>query len=99
FSDETSLALVPVPVLYATFVNPGAWPRGRSLAELKHAAPAVMRLVFFAAMVAILTPLQLEYGIAYEPRLLFFGVGPHVITQTWAITSQLVLPLTDASPI
>jgi len=50
-------------------------------------------------MAAILAPLQLEYGVADEPRLLFFGIGPHVFTQTWAITSQLVLPLTDASPI
>ena len=98
-SDETSLALVPVPVLYATFVNPGAWPHGRQWAELKHAVPVVIRAAFFAAMVAILTPLQLKYGVSDEPRLLFFGVGPHVITQTWAITSQLVLPLTDASPI
>ena len=88
-----------MPVLYATFVNSGAWPHGRSLAELKHAVPNVLRLIFFAAMVGILTPLQLEYGIVDEPRLLFFGVGPHVMTQTWAITSQLVLPLTDASPI
>jgi hypothetical protein len=99
FSDETSLALVPVPVLYATFVNPGVWPRNFTREEARHALPSVLRAAGFAAMIAVLTPLQLEYGVADEPRLLFFGVGPHVLTQTWAITSQLVLPLTDASPI
>jgi hypothetical protein len=98
-SDETSLALVPIPVLYATFVNSGPMPHGLSRKEAWHVLPIVLRVVFYAALVGILTPLQLEYGVADEPRLLFFGVGPHVVTQTWAITSQLVLPLTSASPI
>ena len=98
-SDETALALVPVPLLYATFVNHGPAPRLQlSREHASHLVPAVLRFAFYGALIAVIAPLQIEYGITEEPRLMFYGFGPHVLTQTWVLASQLVMPLTPANP-
>jgi hypothetical protein len=84
-SDETVLALAPVVVYYATFVAH----------ERVHWRPALLRLGAFALLVVLLVPLQLANTLDDEPRLAYYGIGPHVVTQTWALASQLVLPLAE----
>ena len=79
-SDETALALAPVPILYATLLR-DARPRW---------LPALARIVVYGALVALLVPLQFNHTLDDEARLSFYGLGPHVITQSWALVSQLV---------
>jgi hypothetical protein len=88
-ADETSMALAPIPVLYSAVYS------GR----LKIGWPVVARLVFYAAVVAALAPLQFMYTLDDEPRLADYSFGPHVLSQTWALTSQMVLPLATGSPL
>jgi hypothetical protein len=88
-SDETSLALAPVPVMYSAIYS------GRLKIDWAVAA----RLFFYAAAVATLAPLQFMFTLDDEPRLADYAFGPHVLEQTWALTSQLVLPLAEGSPL
>lgn len=87
-SDETALALAPVVVLYATVI--GGRMRWRS---------ALLRASLFAITVAVLLPLQFQETLNDEPRLTTYEVGPHMVTQSWALVSQLVLPITATSPV
>jgi hypothetical protein len=86
-SDETTMALAPVPFLYATFVGE----------ERVRWRPAALRLAAYMLPVLVLLPLQLEYTMNDEPRLTSYGLGPHVIDQIWALVSHLVFPL--ATPV
>jgi hypothetical protein len=88
-ADETSMALAPIPVLYSTVYS------GR----LKIDWPVAARLVVYAAVVGALAPLQFMYTLDDEPRLADYSFGPHVLEQTWALTSQMVLPLATGSPL
>lgn len=87
--DETSMALAPIPVMYSAIVS------GRLKLDWAVAA----RLFFYAAVVASLAPLQFMFTLDDEPRLADYSFGPHVLNQTWALTSQLVLPLAEGSPL
>jgi hypothetical protein len=42
--------------------------------------------------------MQFSHTLDDEPRLAYYGLGSHVITQGWALVSQLVLPLTLPRP-
>lgn len=88
-SDETSLALAPVPVLYAAIHS------GRLVID----RAVIARCIFYAALVASLAPLQFMFTLDDEPRLADYAFGPHILEQTWALTSQLVLPLAEGSPL
>jgi hypothetical protein len=83
-SDETTLALAPLPVVYMAYLGEGrfAW------------RPALARAAAYGALVVTLVPLQLANSIDDEPRLAVYGFGPHVVSQGWALISQLVLPIT-----
>lgn len=88
-SDETALALAPIVVLYATVVL-GHRIRWRS---------ALLRAGIFALTIAVLLPLQFQETLNDEPRLTTYEFGPHMVTQTWALVSQLVLPITETTPV
>lgn len=88
-ADETSMALAPIPVLYSAVYS------GR----LKIDWPVVARAVMYAAVVFSLAPLQFMYTLDDEPRLADYSFGPHILDQTWALSSQLVLPLATGSPL
>jgi hypothetical protein len=88
-SDETSMALAPVPFLYATLVG----------TDRLHWRSAALRLVAYAAPLYLLLPLQFENTLNDEPRLATYEFGPHVVTQVWAMVSQLVLPISTTTPI
>ena len=88
-SDETALALAPVIVLYATVLLDGR-VRWRS---------AIPRAVFYAVTVAALLPLQFQETLNDEPRLMTYELGPHMLTQAWALVSQMVLPITETTPV
>ena len=87
-SDETALGLAPVPVLYAAFV------RNRRLAWKS----AAVRAFAYGALVVALVPLQFANTLDDEPRLGYYGPGEHMLTQGWALVSQLVLPITRPNP-
>lgn len=88
-ADETSMALAPVPVMYSAIHT------GRLKVDWAVAA----RAFFYAAVVVSLAPLQFMFTLDDEPRLADYAVGPHILNQTWALTSQLVLPLAEGSPL
>jgi hypothetical protein len=88
-SDETALALAPLPFLYVTLVH-------REKVNLVNTG---LRLAVYAGLVAALMPLQFRNNLNDEPRLWSYGFGPHMLTQAWALASQLVLPLTSANPL
>ncbi|MPZ48624.1 MAG: hypothetical protein GEU75_04800 [Dehalococcoidia bacterium] len=87
-SDETALALAPVPVLYAGLVA-DKQIRWRSL---------LARGLAYGFLVAVLIPMQFSNTLDDEARLSVYGLGTHVVTQGWALVSQLVLPLTPPEP-
>jgi hypothetical protein len=87
-SDETALALAPLPVLFSVFLHDS---RLRWL-------PALLRTLAYGLLVVVLLPMQFNHTLDDEWRLSFYGMGPHVITQTWALVSQLVLPWTAPEP-
>jgi hypothetical protein len=88
-SDETALALAPAPFLYATFLA----------ADRIHWRSDALRLIAYTLPVLLLLPLQFENTLNDEPRLASYEFGPHIITQTWALVSQLILPITPTTPI
>ena len=88
-SDETALALAPVPFLYATFVA----------SDRLHWRSSIIRLIAYTAPVVVLLPLQFENTLNDEPRLATYEFGPHVVNQVWAMVSQLILPVTQTTPI
>jgi hypothetical protein len=88
-SDETTLALTPLLVLYSAFI------RDRTL-NWKSAA---MRLLAGALVLGALMPIQFGRDVHNDPRVHLYGFGHHVPVQIWALVSQLVLPLTAAKPI
>jgi hypothetical protein len=83
------MALAPVPFLYAGFV-------ASDRAQWRSIAP---RLVLYALPVILLLPLQFQNTLNDEPRLTSYGLGLHMLTQAWALTSHLVLPLATAEPL
>jgi hypothetical protein len=83
------MALAPVPFLYATFVA----------TDGRHLRAAALRLLAYALPVAVLLPLQFANTLNDEPRLSTYGLGPHMVTQAWALLGQLALPLTAAHPV
>ena len=88
-SDETAMALAPVPFLYATFIA----------TDGRHLRAAAVRAAAYVIPVVVLLPLQFANTLNDEPRLATYGFGPHMITQAWALLGQLVLPLTPAHPV
>jgi hypothetical protein len=88
-NDESTTALAPVPFLYGTFV-------ARERLEWRG---AITRLVFYAALVAVIVPLQFTYTIDDEARLTQYSFGPHILTSVWVLASQLSLPLVSGSPV
>lgn len=88
-ADETSLALAPIPVLYSAIYS----------GHLRLTWSVAARALFYLASIAALAPLQFMFTLDDEPRLADYSFGPHVIEQTWALTSHLVLPLAEGSPL
>ena len=88
-SDETAIALAPIPVLYATFVRD----------DRMHWRGAFLRGICYALLAAAVIPPQFANTLNDEPRLTLYGFGPHIITQTWVLASQLVLPIAEANPV
>ena len=88
-SDETAMALAPVPLLYAAVLT----------SEHIHWRSNLARMVAYAVPVLALLPLQFQNTLNDEPRLATYGLGTHVFTQTWALVSQLVLPITQTTPV
>ena len=87
-SDETALALAPVPVAYAAFL------RGRAFSL----RAALVRATAYGTLVLTLVPLQFMNTLDDEPRLDYYGPGGHIVTQFWALVSQLALPVTRPNP-
>lgn len=88
-SDETMLALAPLPALYGAVLRD-------SLSKLR---VAVARSAIYVSLVAVLVPMQFSNTLNDEPRLAQYGVGDHIVTQAWALASQLALPLTSPGPV
>ncbi len=88
-SDETAIALAPLPFLYASFVRD----------ERVDWRGALVRAAVYGALAAAVIPPQFANTLNDEPRLTLYGLGPHVVTQAWVLASQLVLPLASAKPI
>ncbi len=91
-SDETALGLAPLPILFALLVrhirnDPERWYAFAS------------RALTYAALAAALIPLQFMFTSDDEPRLATYTFGPHILDQTWALASQLVLPITSGPPM
>lgn len=88
-SDETALALAPVPLIFSLTVRPEGqrWLTiaGRGLA--------------YGAVAASLIPLQFMFTTDDEPRLADYQPGWHLFDQTWALASQLALPLRSGGPM
>jgi hypothetical protein len=87
--DETLLGLAPVPVIYGALIRD----------ERLHLRSAAIRLLAYAAPVAVLVPLQFAQTLNDEPRLASYGFGAHMLKQAWALMGQLTLPIADARPI
>lgn len=88
-SDEVTAAMAPLPLVYW-------WLLVREGFDLR---TAVLRLFPYAALVAVVVPLQFTYTIHDEGRLMQYGLGPHIWTSAWVITSQLALPLASGGPL
>jgi hypothetical protein len=88
-SDETALALAPLPFLFAFLVRRQreSWPG------------IAARLLTYAGIAAALIPLQFMYTSDDEPRLADYTLGTHVFGQTWALASQLAMPITTGGPM
>jgi hypothetical protein len=88
-SDEVTIAMAPIPVVYAFFVH----------REYRSPLRLGMRVVAYGAIVAALLPLQFLFTPDDEPRLAFYGFSWNIPEQAWSLASQLALPLTDANPM
>ncbi len=88
-SDETSLALAPLPILFSILVR----------TKREHWTSLAARALAFGGMAAALVPLQFMYTRDDEPRLATYTFGSHIIDQTWALSSQLVLPIKGGPPM
>ena len=86
---RSTAALVLVPLVYATFIV-------RSEFKL---VPALIRLTFYGAFVAVIVPLQFMNTIDNEARLIEYGFGPHMPESFWVAASQLSLPLASGGPL
>ena len=82
-SDETTLALAPIPLLLSFVV------RERREGWL----PGASRVLGYAGLVAALLPLQFALTRDDEPRLAAYGFGEHALSQIWALSSHLVAPV------
>jgi len=87
--DEVAIALAPVPVAYAVLV------------QREYRAPVLLgvRALAYGGFVAALLPLQLSHTLDDEPRLARYHLSGQVFEQTWALYSQLALPLADSNPM
>jgi hypothetical protein len=88
-SDETTLALAPVPPLFSLVVRQ----------EPERLRMVAARAFAFILTAAVLVPLQFMFTADDEPRLEDYGLGLHVLEQTWALASQLALPLHAGEPM
>lgn len=88
-SDETALALAPVPLLLSI---------GR-LAPPRRLLPLTARVLAYALPLLALTPLQFMFTLEDEPRLADYHLGTHVFEQAWVLTAQLSLPLHSQAPL
>jgi hypothetical protein len=87
-SDEVAMALAPVPVAYAVLFNGESHGRAVALRSLAYLCP-----------VAVLGPLQFIYSPEADPRWPLYHLGFHLPEQLLAMTSQLVLPIGDPTPM
>ncbi len=86
-SDETSLTLAPVLVLYPLLKELGAktWPRY-----------LLRRAIVYGGMVASLGPLQLIMEQSHSPQQVrSMGLSSRIFDHTWALAGKLVLPVKD----
>jgi hypothetical protein len=88
-SDEVTIALLPLPVLFAAFLF---WQQ-----ETKNRL--VARGFAYGIVLAALLPLQFLFTPDDEWRLSRYHFSPDVAEQAWALAAQLVLPLTNADPM
>ncbi|HWO73679.1 MAG TPA: hypothetical protein VNN21_08975, partial [Dehalococcoidia bacterium] len=88
-SDEVAIALAPVPVAYAVLVR----------REYRSPLLLSVRALAYGGFVAALLPLQFSHTLDDEPRLARYHMSSHVFDQTWALFSQLALPLADSNPM
>jgi hypothetical protein len=89
--DEVAVVLTPLPVLYAVLAQPG-----RPLIAPQH----LVRGFAYGAFGLSMTVLQLTVGKTEQDAeavisLSKLGFGWHIPRDFWALTSKLVLPLTD----
>jgi hypothetical protein len=87
-SDEVSIALAPVPLVYAFLLHP----------ESRRPLHTGVRALALGAVVAVLLPLQFSNTMDDEPRLASYGLSEEVLDEVWALSAQLSLPLTDSNP-
>jgi hypothetical protein len=88
-SDEVALALAPAVVAYALFVHH----------DYRRPLRFTARTLVYSALVAVLLPLQFMFTLDDEPRLTQYGLSWQVLEQTWALASQLSLPITPSNPM
>jgi hypothetical protein len=87
-SDETALALAPLPVLFRLAGG-----------QRELLTPTAARALAYGLLAVALVPLQFMFTADDEPRLQDYGLGLHMLGQAWALASQLTLPLNAGEPM